>query len=319
MVTKLKLICRLCLLTLVCQTALADDARPLVVQILETGNNQYHLQMKVPPSISLNNQPLIIFPSFCDTVLKGSVQSIHCKKNLGEQLIKITYPLFNPAVSTLIKYQNRQGEQHSSVLSPTDKSWQVPAKERFFSIASSYLHMGIVQILMGWDHLLFLVCLLYIAGSISRMLTTVIGFTIAHSATLVIAALNKVTLPVPPVEAVIALSVVFLAYEIAQNRRDTLTWRYPVIVSLSFGLLHGLGFAHGLSDIGLPQTKVATGLAFFNIGVEIGQLAFVSFCITLIRLISLHCNMLTYQRVASYGVGAVASFWVIERVAGFMV
>jgi len=114
-----------------------------------------------------------------------------------------------------------------------------------------------------------------VAGVGKKLLVTITGFTIAHSITLALSALNLVRLPIPPVEAVIALSVVYLAMEIALQKKDSLTYRYPIAVSSSFGLLHGFGFAAVLADIGLPQVEIVTSLLFFNIGVELGQIIFV--------------------------------------------
>ncbi|WP_424286598.1 HupE/UreJ family protein [Eudoraea sp.] len=143
------------------------------------------------------------------------------------------------------------------------------------AVARQYSILGIKHILEGWDHLLFLICLMLVAGIGKKLWITITGFTIAHSITLALSALDVVRLPIPPVEAVIALSVVYLAVEIALQKKDSLTYRYPIAVSSSFGLLHGFGFAAVLSDIGLPQIEVVTSLLFFNVGVELGQIIFV--------------------------------------------
>jgi len=141
--------------------------------------------------------------------------------------------------------------------------------------------------------------------------------------------LNVVQVPVPPVEAVIALSIVFLAVEIARESRDTLTYRYPIAVSSSFGLLHGFGFAAVLGQIGLPQTEVPTALLFFNVGVEIGQLAFIAALIVLLRITQwvmgemkndkeLAAKIMTrMHRPVAYVIGSIAAFWMIQRVMGF--
>ena len=136
-----------------------------------------------------------------------------------------------------------------------EKPWLIVEKTPSrFSVAQTYAGLGIKHILLGFDHLLFLICLLFIAGTGKRIFITITGFTLAHSLTLVLSALNIVKLSIAPVEAIIALSIVFLATEIAKGRRNTLTWRYPVTVSASFGLLHGFGFAAVLNEIGLLRT-----------------------------------------------------------------
>jgi hydrogenase/urease accessory protein HupE len=137
-----------------------------------------------------------------------------------------------------------------------------------------------------------------------------------------------VHLPVPPIEAVIALSIVFLAREIALDRRDTMTWRHPVAVSASFGLLHGFGFASALSDIGLPQSEISAALLAFNVGVEIGQVLFVAIILLLFWLITQSLKTLKIdatnwlkkiEKPVAFAVGSITMFWTIERVAGFWV
>ena len=149
---------------------------------------------------------------------------------------------------------------------------------------------------------------------------TITGFTLAHSVTLALSALNIVRLSVPPTEAVIALSVLFLASEVTKGPRQNLTWRYPIAVSSSFGLLHGLGFAAVLNEIGLPQVEVITGLIFFNVGVEIGQVIFALIVILLLRGTALVAGGVALQRgrvLAGYAVGCIASYWLIDRLAAY--
>ncbi|MCZ6871400.1 MAG: HupE/UreJ family protein, partial [Gammaproteobacteria bacterium] len=132
--------------------------------------------------------------------------------------------------------------------------------------------------------------------------------------------------PVPPIEVAIALSVVFLASEVARGRRDNLTWRFPITVSSVFGLLHGLGFAAVLNEIGLPHTELVTGLLFFNLGVEMGQILFAILVVVGISLLKRVARSRGsedrmergLQMVMGYGAGSLAAFWVFERVAGFV-
>ena len=131
----------------------------------------------------------------------------------------------------------------------------MPDAENRFAVATEYTWLGIEHIWIGIDHLLFVACLLFIAKTSRRVLITITGFTVAHSITLALSALDLVRIPTPPVEAAIALSVVFMAWEIAKGNMNSLTHRYPIAVSSSFGLLHGFGFAAVLRDIGLPQDK----------------------------------------------------------------
>ncbi len=234
----------------------------------------------------------------------------------------------NPSVSTIVRISLLNGQVFNQLLSPKELEWTVPEEESTYGVAKQYTVLGIQHILEGWDHLLFLVCLILVAGTGRKMLITITGFTLAHSVTLVMSTLNVVNLPIPPVEAVIALSVVFLASEIVINNRRSLTYEYPIAVSSSFGLLHGFGFASVLSDIGLPQTEVPASLLFFNVGVEIGQIIFLVAVIVLFKsaewvkekylqegLLGMTGRQL--EQGTAYIAGSVASFWMIERVLGF--
>jgi len=189
----------------------------------------------------------------------------------------------------------------------------------------TYIELGFEHILIGLDHLLFVACLVYISGSRKKLFFTITGFTLAHSITLFLSASNIVTIPIAPVEAVIALSIIFLAWEIAKNRQQSLSLRYPVLVSSSFGLLHGFGFAAVLSDIGLPETERLMALLSFNIGVELGQLAFVLALFILVKLASwlylwMQDKPLTLPMLRlpiSYLCGITATFWFIQRLTAF--
>ena len=145
-------------------------------------------------------------------------------------------------------------------------------------MAGVYLKLGVEHILFGVDHLLFVLALLIITDGTMRLIKTVTAFTVAHSITLTAATLGFVHVPQPPVEATIALSIVFVAAEIVHQRggREGITARAPWVVAFTFGLLHGFGFAGALSEIGLPQGDIPLALLFFNVGVEVGQLLFIA-------------------------------------------
>jgi hydrogenase/urease accessory protein HupE len=190
-------------------------------------------------------------------------------------------------------------------------------------VAWSYLVLGVEHILGGIDHLLFVLALLLIVRGGRRILATVTAFTVAHSITLVGATLGWMHVPGPPVEAIIALSIAFVAMEILHglDGRPGLTARAPWVVAFSFGLLHGFGFAGALEEVGLPQTAIPTALLMFNVGVEIGQLIFV-FAFLSLRLAWSHAlrapSPQWLARATSYGIGTVAMYWVIERTLGFI-
>jgi hydrogenase/urease accessory protein HupE len=316
----------------------AHESRPLYVEIAEKAPNAFAVTWKIPPSALSVTSPLVIMPDVCTAAAPPAGtqlvkrQLFRCKSNLSGQQIRVEFPGYNPSISTLFRFQRLSGEKHTAIRSPKDPVWTVPDREGTVSVAKEYLILGIEHILKGYDHLLFVACLVLIAGTWRRILVTVTGFTIAHSITLALAALNLVRVPVPPVEAAIALSIIFLATEIARERRDTLTWRYPIAVAGSFGLLHGFGFASVLNEIGLPQTEIPAALLFFNIGVEVGQVVFVTLLVGAAAALSAFGVIrrdseigsqgvipLRFARPAAYLAGSLAAFWMIDRVAGFVV
>ncbi len=185
--------------------------------------------------------------------------------------------------------------------------------------ARRYTGLGIEHILLGIDHLLFVLALLIMVQGAWPLVKTITGFTIAHSITLGLATLGFINVPTRPVEATIALSIAFVCAEIiyAQQGRAGITYRYPWLVAFAFGLLHGLGFAGALSNIGLPPDEIPVALLFFNVGVEIGQLMFVAAVVVAIRLLS-RLPVLKWRRLRTatvYVIGVLATFWVLERTA----
>ncbi len=343
MTTRALIMLSLLLVSLGARRSNGDDNRPLYVELTEIGPGSYRIGMRMPPTIPPFNQPALILPPSCTErpgtspepsphlrLDSGTTYRFYdCDQGLSGQTIEIRYPLTQVAVATVVRATFQGGRSHTTVLAPGENRWQIPKEETRSSVAADYLRLGIHHIWAGPDHLLFLLCLIYIAGSFGRILSTITGFTLAHSLTLALSALDVIRLPVPPIEAVIALSVIFLATEVSKGRRENLTWRYPFSISSVFGLLHGLGFAAALGEIGLPRTELATGLLFFNLGVEVGQLMFailvvVALLAPLKQLARLYGNAERMERMeqrlqtaTGYGVGCLAAFWMFERLAGF--
>ena len=229
--------------------------------------------------------------------------------------------LSSTQTDTLLRIQLADGSMHTTVLRPDSPSFLVPPVPSKSEVAGSYLVLGIDHILGGIDHLLFVLGLLLIVRSTGLLVKTVTAFTIAHSITLGLAALGFVRVPQAPVEAVIALSILFLATELMKlhDGKVGLTARYPWVVALSFGLLHGFGFAGALAEIGLPQTAIPLALFTFNVGVEAGQLIFIAAALGVIwvlKRIPLAWPAWSL-RIPAYAIGSLAAFWCIERVVGF--
>jgi|SRR6185295_17029765 len=221
----------------------------------------------------------------------------------------------------LVRIEFADGTAWTQRLTPQQPTAIVPQAQSGWFVAGVYLKLGIEHILLGIDHLLFVLALLFLARGTWLLVKTITAFTIAHSLTLTLATLGFVHVPSRPVEAVIALSIVFVAVEIvyAYRGRQGLAQRAPWIVAFAFGLLHGLGFAGALSEVGLPPGHIPVALLFFNIGVEIGQLLFVGVALFLAAILAPYRTALPKwaKLVPPYVIGSVAMFWLFERVAVF--
>lgn len=303
--------------------ALADDLRPVTFHLQElaadadAGRFDYQLSLRLPPGMNPDNAPLVDWPDACRHLSTASlVRLLRCTEPLPGRRLNFRYPLAEAANPGFLRLLYVGGEEHMLTLSPGTRQALLPEREALASVALQYTWLGMEHIWIGYDHLLFLLCLVWIAGSLPRLLLAVTGFTLAHSVTLVSAALGLVRLSPEAVEAVIALSVLLLAAELVKGPSNKLTWRYPLGVAAAFGLLHGLGFAAVLQDIGLPQVHLVTGLLAFNLGVEIGQAAFVLLLMALLSLLRLtNLRMDLARRLTGGCVGLLAGFWFIERMS----
>lgn len=225
---------------------------------------------------------------------------------------------------TLVRYELEPGQTQVHRLTSTDTAFTVPEYPGVLDILASYIALGVTHILEGVDHLLFVFALVLLIRARARLFWAVTAFTVAHSITLAAATLGWLNIPPPPVEAVIALSIVFLAYELSlpPDARDPLAVRAPWLVSFAFGLIHGLGFAGALREIGLPEGDIPLALFAFNVGVELGQILFIALVLTVgfaARRVypAIRERAAQLERMASYGIGSLGAFWVIDRIAGF--
>jgi hydrogenase/urease accessory protein HupE len=219
-------------------------------------------------------------------------------------------------VDVLVRVAYADGRVVSRMLRPDAPSFTLTA-ETAGPAAGGYFVLGVEHILFGIDHLLFVFALVLIVRGIGPLVKTITAFTVAHSITLAAATLGWVHVPSAPVEAVIALSIGFVAAEIVRSRRGQpgLTERAPWLVAGVFGLLHGFGFAGALSDVGLPANDIPLALLFFNVGVEAGQLAFVAVALGVIALLRRIRLPDWTPHLPPYAIGSVAMYWVIERTA----
>jgi hydrogenase/urease accessory protein HupE len=333
-----RLLFGIALLLLVFSKVQADEYRPAYLELRQTSDQMFDMLWKVPARGTDMRLGLYVgFPDDVKTI--GSIRSsfvgnayierstISRRGGLSGVEIRIE-GLTTVATDVLVRIERLDGSTEVARLTASTPSFVVTAAAQTWDVASTYLVFGMLHIWQGTDHLLFVACLVLIAGSWKRILITITGFTIAHSVTLSLAALELVHLPVPPIEAMIALSIVFLAREIALDRRDTLTWRYPIVVSATFGLLHGFGFASALAEIGLPRTEIPAALLAFNLGVEIGQVVFVGAIIAAAWLIKTGFQKFTQnpirwlsliQKPVAYTIGGITMFWTLERVSAFWI
>jgi hydrogenase/urease accessory protein HupE len=250
--------------------------------------------------------------------------SARCVGGLEGGLIHID-GLDKTSTDVLVRFDFADGVSEARRLTPSDPSFTVPTQPSPLEVVRTYFLLGVEHILLGVDHLLFVLALLLLVKGVRRIIATVTTFTLAHSLTLAGATLGFVHIPGPPIEAAIALSIVFVASEIIHSRREKpgLTERYPWVVAFTFGLLHGFGFAGALSEIGLPQKSIPIALLFFNVGVEIGQLLFIASVVVIVALARRIARRITVPRptwawaVLPYAIGSLAFFWVIQRIAAF--
>jgi hypothetical protein len=287
-------------------SAYAHDSRPVSVDLREIAPQVYRLNYVVPPSVARDNYPTISL----DCPQKDGLYQ--CDKIDTPHLV-FAYPDGNPALTALVKFKSLEESQKVVVIPPQQTEWALTTGSSPGANALRYGHLGIFHILSGFDHLLFITLLCFIARQ--RLIITITGFTLAHSVTLALASLGMVRLSVAAVEASIALSIVFMAAELIRADRQTLMWRYPFSISAGFGLLHGFGFATVLRDIGLPEGQTVLALGAFNIGVEIGQLAFIVALFIMHRLLlTLRLPLPSMPQIA-WAAGLVAAFWMWQRLA----
>ena len=223
----------------------------------------------------------------------------------------------------LARVERDDGTAQVARLLPAEPAFVVESPANASGVAWTYLGLGIEHILSGIDHLLYILAVLFLVKGWRRIVATMSAFTATHSLTLSAAALGWVHVPQPPVEASIALSIVFVAREIVETRRGRpgLTGRWPWVVSFTFGLMHGFGFAGALAEVGLPTRAIPVALLFFNVGVEVGQLLFVAGVLTVIAAatrVPRHWPR-WLEAIPAYTIGSIAMFWVIERVAVFVI
>ncbi|WP_287264654.1 HupE/UreJ family protein [Moorena sp. SIO3A2] len=336
----------ICIALLVClglgcypAPAQAHGFQTSYLELREQPSGQVEVVWKTPSAMSFGDEGLSspmtispVFPSHCTGVTVPKVMAtpttritrwtLDCGKNgLAEETI--AFPgLLQSSLEVLLRVEWADGHSQTTMVPTGEETFVIPEKTTVFAVGQTYLKLGVEHIFSGIDHLLFVLGLVLIVGPSWRLVKTITAFTLAHSITLGAATLGLVNVPQAPVEAVIALSILFLASELAHSRQGKpgLTEQYPWLVALTFGLLHGFGFAGALAEVGLPPQDIPPALLFFNVGVELGQLAFVLVVVAVMESLK-RFGSENYPRwlgwVPTYSIGILASFWCFQRVAAF--
>ena len=306
--------------------AQADELRPGYLELTQQDAQHWKLVWKAPVLGGLATRTQPAFPEFCsqsepqariENAALVAESRLTCTRDLAGSQVGLA-GMGGAFTDALLRVAPLNRPVQATRLTPEQAMVEVATVPNRFEVARSYLVLGIDHILEGYDHLLFVIALVLLIGRLGAVVKAATAFTVAHSLTLIGSTLGLVGLAQAPVEALIALSIVFLAVEIVKRDPDdpSLTERKPWLVAFLFGLIHGFGFAGALREIGLPESDVPTALLTFNLGVEAGQLMIIAAVLTLIAVVSrLRPQSLRPATVVStYAIGTIASFWLIERV-----
>src|SRR6478672_4713404 len=327
---------------LCCSSVSAHEVRPAYLELRQTAAETYDVLWKVPARG--DNMRLGIYVEFPSCTTRVTLPQTTFANDASTERWSVKRPggltgeeiqidgLAATMTDVLVRIENLDHTTQVTRLTPSSPSLVVSAVPGTLEVCRTYLVLGVEHILFGVDHLLFVLALLILVKGWRKLVGTITAFTVAHSITLAAATLGCVHVPSKPVEATIALSIVFVACEIVHRRqgRSGLTEGWPWIIAFSFGLLHGLGFAGALREVGLPQNAIPLALLFFNVGVELGQLLFIGSVLAEVTL-AVHLSkrfsqwnvapqsvFVWCENISAYAIGAVAGFWLIERTLSFI-
>ncbi len=333
------LLIAVCLGSIVPSGARAHALEPGFLEVTPFGAAEWRVTWRKP---QVNGAPMeidAVLPEGCSprrggapifdgrAFLTGWVAS--CPSGLSGGEVRID-GLERTRTDVLVRYAlGANSTTQTTRLTAAAPAFTLPEDPGALGVALGYFALGVDHILKGVDHLLFVLMLLLLIRAWRPLLAAVTSFTLAHSVSLAAASLGWIVVPAPPVEAIVALSIAFLAAELLHERKERprLSERYPWSVAFAFGLLHGLGFARALLEVGLPEGDVPLALFAFNVGVEAGQIVFIVVALAigaaLSRLYPSFVQQMTMPgasglRAIAYVVGSLAAFWTIERVVGFI-
>lgn len=305
--------------------AAADELRPFAIEFTERQPGNWTLDWKQPLA-SPNEDELIVpqLPANCTMLGRPVARAAPmaliahaeatCAGEVSGGTIGLPQLVGNSDALALVAPLGRPVQ--ALRLTASEPQATIAAKPERWSVASDYFAIGTEHILMGWDHLLFVIALVLLVQGGWAVVKAATAFTVAHSLTLAAVTLGYSGLPQRPVEALIAASIVFLAVELAHGEGDGWTRRWPWIVAFGFGLLHGFGFAGALREIGLPEGEVPVALLTFNLGVEAGQLLVIAAVLALRAAVGRLAPKAEAPalKTATYAIGIIAAYWLVDRV-----
>jgi hypothetical protein len=309
--------------------AQAHEARPTYLEIKETAPGRFDVLWRTPRLAGMRLPVVLRFPADVGNVTEPTLRELPDSlierrliqtdgKGLTGKRLEFA-GLQATITDVLVRVQLGDGRALTMLVRPSQAWVEIPATQGLWAVVDAYLVHGIQHIGFGMDHLLFVLGLLLIVKDCWMLVKTVTAFTLAHSLTLAIASLGYARAPVVPLNAAIALSILFLGPEIVRSWRGetSFTIRHPWVVAFLFGLLHGFGFAGALTSAGLPRQDLPLALLSFNVGVEIGQVAFVLLVVALERSFKqLEIRWPRWVEVMpGYAVGSLGAFWTIQRTA----
>jgi hydrogenase/urease accessory protein HupE len=304
----------------------AHELRPGFLELRETAPGTYGFLWKKPSGGEIEIYIAPIVPKGCQLTTSGQQVltpgalvvrgTLRCEGGIQGKLLAID-GLESTVTDVIVRVHHADGRLESHLLKPVNPSVTLGAQTTSWQRSFSYLRLGFEHILLGLDLLLFVLGLLLIVGDRWMLLKTITAFTLAHSITLAVATLGYASAPIPPLNAAIALSILFLGPEIVRRWRGqtSFTIRHTWVVAFAFGLLHGFGFASGLTTMGLPQAEIPLALLLFNVGVEIGQLFFVAMIVALeraFRVLQIRWPR-AVEALPGYAVGSLGAYWAIQR------
>lgn len=309
--------------------ASAHEARPAYLELKETAPGQFAVLWRTPVLAGMRLPVALALPDEVKNLSEPKVEeladsvverrTIDCGPN-GLAGKRIEFPGLQLTIAdVLVRVEMLDGRKWTTIVHPSQPWVELAANQSTWGVIATYIVQGVRHILFGADHMLFVLGLLLIVKDRWMLLKTVTAFTVAHSITLAVATLGYAEVPVVPLNAAIALSILFLGPEIVRSWRGetSFTIRHPWVVAFAFGLLHGFGFASALTSAGLPRYELPLALVSFNVGVELGQLAFIGLILALER--SFQILEVRWPRwveaLPGYTVGSLGAFWTIQRVA----